>query len=168
MLSDRTRVLQMGFNLAIEFGRFTHGRRSRPAAHSHMFQSRNRVWAVHACLVVYLRRRHSGVSISQSSLGGSRQSVAGGWRILSAVSISQSSLGGSRRGLAGAVAHCLKVSISQSSLGGSRIHHLLNTLLEARFQSRNRVWAVHALAWERAQPTPGGFQSRNRVWAVHA
>ncbi len=138
--------LHSGFNLAIEFGRFTQG----------IFDNvKAAIW----------------VSISQSSLGGSRIAQPRHLIRRLRVSISQSSLGGSRHL---ATNGCLLnwdhgfnlaiefgrfpldsnsprdllyelVSISQSSLGGSRL--LASSSPRAtirRFQSRNRVWAVHA------------------------
>ncbi len=187
----RFEIQPLGFNLAIEFGRFTH--------------------CADTGAIIFR------VSISQSSLGGSRRHIAQSRHIqrsfnlaiefgrftpegitamtptgASCVSISQSSLGGSRPAMAdgqrgdtsfnlaiefgrftpsrGAAPRTFSVvSISQSSLGGSRQDKSARPGdTNFRFQSRNRVWAVHANQGRRPLGSSTRFQSRNRVWAVHA
>ncbi len=97
-----------------------------------MFQSRNRVWAVHALWHRQPRRT--------SHQFQSRNRV---WAVHAGKRLSKSMLAST-------------VSISQSSLGGSRTPpQSPDRAAISEFQSRNRVWAVHALtnalAWEREE-----------------
>ncbi len=159
-----------------------------------VFQSRNRVWAVHASLPAmcqevldqFQSRNRVWAVHAAGARGGHYRGVE--------VSISQSSLGGSRRINPTPWVAVHPVSISQSSLGGSRTSARSSSVSVGEFQSRNRVWAVHAVVNVTAptvttapvsisQSSLGGsrplsvydlievvslFQSRNRVWAVHA
>ncbi len=112
----------------------------------HEFQSRNRVWAVHACIKSDCTHVILGFNLA-IEFGPVHAPVHQAGRPQGQdVSISQSSLGGSRDEHGSWEFGCEFVSISQSSLGGSRMPIYYSQLPTALFQSRNRVWAVHALA----------------------
>ncbi len=158
------------------------------------FQSRNRVWAVHAAPHrVRISQSHQRFNLAiefgpvHAATGARFQGETASNCFNLAiefgrftrglvsdpadgidVSISQSSLGGSRDVTTEHVEDYLNVSISQSSLGGSRASARPHPAGKHEFQSRNRVWAVHACDGSKRMATGWRFQSRNRVWAVHA